>query len=160
MQLTNYLTILTVLSPALAFPAPAMVSTNPNAASLLPMCIEQMNPNSCVLNWNTNTMAVNNDLSNINNFVPYARATVYSNTCVVIGAISNALTQNVTLDAVGFSQGVLIQNVWDESKGFKVPRWFYNGKGYTVDNCACFDGPLMGEPKATHVCECLFECHS
>ncbi|KAF7928465.1 uncharacterized protein EAE98_005521 [Botrytis deweyae] len=156
MQLINYLPILAVLSPALALPAPAIISTNPN--TLTPMCIKQLDPKMCILNWNTNTMAVNNDLSNPNNLVAYARATVYSNTCTVIGAIKNGLVQNVFIDAQGWSQSLILQNVFDEKRGFKVPRWSFNGKAYTVDNCACFDGRLLGEPKDTHVCECSFEC--
>ncbi|KAJ8070081.1 hypothetical protein OCU04_000476 [Sclerotinia nivalis] len=154
MQLTNYLPLLALLTPALS--APALVSTRPTP--LLPMCTQQLNPQTCILNWNTNTMAVNTDLSNINNLVAYARATIYSNTCVQIGGISNGLVQNVYVDAVGWDQSLVLQNVFDETRGFKVPRWVYGGKQYTVDDCVCFDGPLLGEPKDTHVCQCPFEC--
>ncbi|TEY71527.1 hypothetical protein BOTCAL_0091g00120 [Botryotinia calthae] len=156
MQLINYLPILAVLSPALGLPAPAIISTNPN--TLTPMCIKQLDPKMCILNWNTNTMAVNNDLSNPNNLVAYASATVYSNTCTAIGAIKNGLVQNVFIDARRWSQSLILHNVFDEKRGFTVPRWSFNGKAYTVDNCACFDGRLLGEPKDTHVCECSFEC--
>ncbi|ESZ97922.1 hypothetical protein SBOR_1687 [Sclerotinia borealis F-4128] len=171
MQLINYLPILAVLSPALGLPAPApapalaaaplpapaTISKNPNIA---PMCTPQLNANTCVLNWNTNTMAANDDLSNINNLVAYARVTIYSNTCTAIGGISNGLDQNVYVDAAGFEQRMLLQNMWDEAKGFKVPRWIYDGKQYGVENCSCFDGPLLGEPKDTHVCQFPFDCHS
>ncbi|KAI9650083.1 hypothetical protein NHQ30_000096 [Ciborinia camelliae] len=155
MQLINYLPILAVLSPALGLPAPAVISTNPN---ILPMCTKQLSPNTCVLNWNTNTMAVNDDLSNMNNFMAYAHVTIYSNTCSQIGGITNGLTQNVMVNGEGLSSGIILQNRWDAARGYNVPTWVYNKELYTVDNCVCFDGPVVGQPKDTHVCECPFEC--
>lgn len=57
---------------------------------------------------------------------------------------------------------MILQNVFDDARGFKVPMWSYGGKFHTVDTagCACFDGQLLGQPKDTHVCECPFDCSS
>lgn len=104
----------------------------------------------------TNT-GVDMDLDNPNDFEAWAHATIYSPSCLALGATTNGLGSNVKVYAWGldYTDPLILNPATWPDVGYNTPKFEYKGQVWDYEDCQCQVGNLELE---THICKCPFRC--